>query len=163
MRAAAVYLAASNRQPVADLLVAAWVLHYAHRTLVWPWIVQRRSRPMPIGICISSFVFNIINGLLVGWHLGHVADYPGEWLLDPRFIAGAALFLLGAAVNVASDYQVTRLREAQQGRYVIPRGGAFRFLSGAEPVGRDCRVDRVRVDGLVRCRRWRSPCGRRPT
>ncbi len=125
----AVYLLASNRHPVADLLVSAWVLHYAHRTLVWPWIVQRRSRPMPVGICVSSVVFNAINGLLIGWHLGHVADYAGEWLLDPRFIVGGAAFLFGAAVNVTADYRVARLREEQQGRYVIPQGGAFRFLS----------------------------------
>lgn len=131
----AVYLSALNRHPVADLLVAAWVLHYGHRTLVWPWIVQRRSRPMPIRICVSAFVFNVVNGLLIGWHLGHAADYPREWLLDPRFIAGAAAFLFGAAVNVASDYRVARLREAQQGRYVVPHGGAFRFVSSPNLAG----------------------------
>ena len=125
----AAYLAASNRHAVGDLLVAAWVVHYAHRTLVWPWIVQRYSRPMPVLTCAAAVVFNTINGLLNGWFLGHLADYPRDWLLDPRFLAGAAAFLIGAAVNVTSDYRVARLRREQQGRYVIPQGGAFRFLS----------------------------------
>ena len=72
----AVYLAAGSRHPAGDLLVAAWVVHYAHRTLVWPWIVQRHARPMPAVTCVSAIVFNVINGLLIGWFLGHLADYP---------------------------------------------------------------------------------------
>ena len=125
----AVYLWAGNRHLVADLLVAAWVIHYAHRTLVWPWIVPRYSRPMPVVTCISAFVFNVVNGLLIGWFLGHGVDYPWEWLLDGRFIAGAAAFLTGAALNVTSDYRLARMRRQQQGRYLIPQGGPFKFLS----------------------------------
>ena len=131
----AVYLSAGNRHPVADLLVAAWVLHYAHRTLVWPWIVPRYSRPMPVATCVSGFVFNVVNGLLNGWFLGYAADYSWEWLLDGRFIAGAAALLMGAALNVTSDYRLAQLRRQQQGRYLIPRGSAFRFLSSPNLAG----------------------------
>lgn len=131
----AVYLLAGNRHLVADLLVAAWVIHYAHRTLVWPWIVPRCSRPMPIAICVSGFVFNVVNGLLNGWFLGYAADYPWEWLLDGCFIAGAAAFLTGAALNVTTDYRLAQLRRQQQGRYLIPRGGAFRLLSSPNLAG----------------------------
>lgn len=131
----AVYLSSPNRHVVADLLVAAWVLHYAHRTLLWPWIVQRHSRPAPAGIFASGFVFNVINGALNGWFLGHVADYPDDWFLDPRFVAGAALLLGGAAVNVTSDYRVERQRRERQGEYIIPQGGAFRFLSSPNLTG----------------------------
>ncbi len=131
----AVYLLAGNRHLVADLLVAAWVVHYAHRTLVWPWIVPRYSRPMPVATCVSGFVFNVVNGLLNGWFLGYAADYPAEWLLDGRFIAGAAAFLTGAALNVTTDYRLAQLRRQQQGRYLIPRGGAFGFLSSPNLAG----------------------------
>ena len=65
---------------------------------------------MPVAICASGFVFNVANGLLNGWYLGYAADYPREWLLDGRFIAGAAAFLLGAALNVTSDYRLAHLR-----------------------------------------------------
>ncbi len=102
----ALYLSGGNRHLVADLLVAAWVIHYAHRTLVWPWIVPRYSRPMPVITCASGFAFNVINGLLNGWFLGYAAAYPREWLLDGRFMAGAVLFLMGAALNVTSDYRL---------------------------------------------------------
>ena len=131
----AVYLAAGNRHPVGDVLVAAWVVHYAHRTLVWPWIVQRHSRPMPAVTCVSAVVFNVINGLLIGWFLGRLAEYPPDWFVDPRFLAGAVALLAGAALNVTADYRVARLRARQQGRYVLPRGGAFRFLSAPNLTG----------------------------
>ncbi|MDE2964589.1 MAG: 3-oxo-5-alpha-steroid 4-dehydrogenase [Acidobacteriota bacterium] len=131
----AVYLSAGNRYLVADLLVAAWVIHYAHRTLLWPWIVPRYSWPMPVATCVSGFVFNVINGLLIGWFLGYAADYPREWLLDDRFIVGAAAFLTGAALNVTSDYRLAWMRHQQNGRYVIPQGGAFRLLSSPNLAG----------------------------
>lgn len=131
----ALYLSGGNRHLVADLLVAAWVIHYAHRTLVWPWIVPRYSRPMPVITCASGFAFNVINGLLNGWFLGYAAAYPREWLLDGRFMAGAVLFLMGAALNVTSDYRLVGMRRQQQGRYLIPRGGIFRLLSSPNLTG----------------------------
>ena len=67
--------------------------------------------------------------------VGYGVGYPREWLLDGRFIAGAVVFLTGAAVNVTSDYRLAGLRRQQQGQYVIPRGGAFRFLSSPNLTG----------------------------
>lgn len=131
----ALYVSGGNRHLVADLLVAAWVIHYAHRTLVWPWIVPRYSRAMPVITCASGFAFNVINGLLNGWFLGYAVHYSREWLLDGRFMAGAVVFLMGAALNVTSDYLLARMRHRQQGRYLIPRGAAFRFLSSPNLTG----------------------------
>ncbi len=131
----AVYLSAGNRHVVADLLVAAWVVHYVNRGLVWPWIAERHGRPVPVATCVSAVVFNVINGLLIGWHFAYVADYPSDWFLDARFIVGAAAFLSGAVLNLTSDYHVARLRSRNQGRYVMPRGVAFRILSSPNLVG----------------------------
>ena len=50
-------------------------------------------------------------------------------------MAGAVVFLIGAVVNVTSDYRLAGLRRQQQGQYVIPRGGAFRFLSSPNLTG----------------------------
>lgn len=125
----AVYLAAGERHTVGDVLVALWLAHYVHRTLVWPWFVQRQARPFPAITAASGFGFNLVNGLLLGWFMARVADYAASWFTDPRFVAGAALFLAGAALNVSSDYRLSALRAKASGGAVLPRGGAFNLVS----------------------------------
>ena len=129
------YLTQSERHPVGDLLLVLWVAHYAHRTLIWPWFVQRKSAPFPVITCATGFGFNIVNGLLLGWFLTNIADYPDDWFADSRFIVGTALFLLGAVLNITSDYRLARMRNRAGGRYVIPRGGPFNFLSSPNLTG----------------------------
>ena len=123
------YFLGDNRQIAGDILVGAWLLHYVHRGLVWPWIVQRGSRPVPISLCAAAFSFNVVNATLIGWRLGRPADYAPDWLADPRFVAGAVLMVAGAVLNVWSDYRLARLRRRNPGGRVLPRGGAFRFVS----------------------------------
>ena len=125
----AIYFAADERQPVGDLLVALWLLHYGHRTLIWPCLVARSGSRLPAMTCAAGFGFNVVNGLLLGWFLVVVADYPSDWFGDGRFIVGAAAMLLGAALNVWADYRLAWLGRGQTGRYVLPEGGAFRFIS----------------------------------
>ncbi len=124
-----VYLAAGERHIVGDVLVAAWLAHYIHRTLVWPWLVQRQARPFPAITAAAGFGFNVVNGAFLGWFAARIADYPRDWFSDPRFAVGAALFLLGAALNIATDYRLTALRAKASGGAVLPRGGAFRLVS----------------------------------
>ena len=123
------YLAVGERHLVSDFLVGVWVAHYAHRTLVWPWIVQQNSDGMPVVTCAAGFGFNIVNGLLLWWSLTTLADYTMGWFGDIRFIAGAVIMLLGAALNIWSDYHLARLRSEKPGHHVLPAGGPFRFVS----------------------------------
>ena len=124
-----VYLAAGERHAVGDLLVALWLAHYIHRTLVWPWFVQRQARPFPAITAASGFSFNLVNGVFLGWFMARIADYPEDWFTDPRFVCGAALFVAGAALNVSSDYRLAALRAKASGGAVLPRGGAFELVS----------------------------------
>ncbi len=124
-----VYLAAGERHPVGDVLVAVWLAHYIHRTLVWPWIVQRQARPFPAITAAAGFGFNVVNGVFLGWFVARIADYPADWFSDPRLAVGAALFVLGAALNISSDYRLTALRARASGGDVLPRGGAFELVS----------------------------------
>ena len=34
--------------------------------------------------------------------MGHAADYPGGWPLDPRFMGGVVLMLAGAALKTST-------------------------------------------------------------
>ena len=124
-----VYLAAGERHPVGDVLVAVWLAHYIHRTLVWPWIVQRQARPFPALTAAAGFGFNVVNGLFLGLFVARIADYPQDWFSDPRFVGGASLFVLGAALNIVIDYRLATLRARASGGAVLPRGGAFELVS----------------------------------
>ncbi len=75
-----VYLAAGERHAVGDVLVALWLAHYIHRTLVWPWFVQRQARPFPAITAASGFCFNLVNGVLLGWFMARIwyqERFPG--------------------------------------------------------------------------------------
>ncbi len=124
-----VYIAGPNHDTFCNIVVALWGAHYAHRTFVWPWTVLRHDRTVPLALCLSGLSFNVVNGLLLGWFTAWIANYPPGWLLDPRSLVGGALMLAGAALNVWSDYHLARARRAASGAYVIPWGGAFKYLS----------------------------------
>ena len=49
---------------------------------------------------------------------------------DPILLLGIALFLVGAAMNLHSD-SILRKLSASDGRYRIPHGGAFEYVSAA--------------------------------
>ena len=130
-----VYAVGGERSTFGDLLVGAWLLHYGHRTLVWPWFVQHRESTLPLTTAAGGFFFNVINGVLLGWSLSGDGVFPAGWVSDPRFIAGALLFVGGATLNIASDYQLLDLRRKSTARYVMPNGGCFRFVSAPNLAG----------------------------
>lgn len=114
-----------------------WTAHYANRSLVYPFAMRTSVKTIPVAIVASGMLFNAVNGWSNGYFLaGPWADYPAEWLLDPRFLAGLALFLLGAAINIDADRRLMRLRNgATRTDYVIPHGGLFRWVSCPNHLG----------------------------
>jgi steroid 5-alpha reductase family enzyme len=80
--------------------------------------------------------FNVINGYINGRYLGVFAGrYGTEWFGDPRFIAGAALFVAGFVVNFHSDHILRKLRKGEETGYRIPEGGFFSLVTGANYFG----------------------------
>ena len=47
----------------------------------------------------ASIVFNAVNGFLLGHWFARFADYPDDWVTDPRFLVGPTLFVGGLALN----------------------------------------------------------------
>jgi protein-S-isoprenylcysteine O-methyltransferase Ste14 len=128
-------LVGDRRDPAALVLLGLWELHYLHRAFVFP-LRRRGGRPIPLLIVALGFAFNCLNAYLNGRWLFHFAPgYSAAWLLDPRFLAGAALFLAGFAVNFQADEALRRLRLAGDGGYAIPRGGLFRFVTSPNYLG----------------------------
>lgn len=118
--------------PARLALLALWEIHYLHRAFVFPFRRRGRERRMPVSIPILALVFTSINGYLNGRWLFHFAPegvYGAGWLGDPRFLLGAALFVVGYGINQHADHVLFHLRKPGETGYKIPHGGLYRFVS----------------------------------
>lgn len=115
---------------VAWVLFAMWQLHYVHRAWIFPFRMRGAGRPMPILVMGSAMFFTSVNGYLnARWITWLGPEYEAAWLRDPRFLVGAALFVVGFAINQHSDWVLFRLRKPGETGYKIPHGGFYRFVS----------------------------------
>jgi len=135
---ALLFLTGPSQKPAASwVFFAAWLGHYVHRSLIFPWVTHTHGKTIPILIVASAVFFNAVNGGLNGYYLGHyAASYTLPWLHDPRFAIGVAMFLAGAAINIRADYRLIALRAAGDAeRYAIPRGDLFDLVSCPNHLG----------------------------
>uniref|UniRef100_A0A7C9AD78 Steroid 5-alpha-reductase DET2 n=1 Tax=Opuntia streptacantha TaxID=393608 RepID=A0A7C9AD78_OPUST len=114
-------------------LLSVFLLHYIHRTCIYPLRLRRRNTKtasaFPISVAAMAFAFNLLNSYVQSRWISHYADYgaEGRWFWW-RFAAGLAVFLAGMVVNVTSDLTLVRLK-AEGGGYKIPKGGMFELVS----------------------------------
>ena len=127
---ALLFASGRHRQSLpAAVFLFLWLAHYVRRTLVYPFRLPPAARPLPLLIVVSAFLFQLVNVYLNGrWLFELGPERPDAWLLDPRFLAGAVLFVAGSFVNRRADAELLRLRAAGPG-YRIPEGGLFRWIS----------------------------------
>jgi len=112
-----------------------WQAHYIHRAFIYPFSLRSKTEGMPIVIVTSGLVFNIVNGYLNGRYIFTFSGgYGNEWLNDPRFIAGVAMFIAGFIINRHADQILRNLSIGQSG-YKIPYGGLFRWISSPNYFG----------------------------
>jgi len=117
----------SEKNELSYLIIGLWVLHYANRTLIFPFKLKTKDKKMPLLIVGSAVLFNGVNGLLNGYFIGFMNPELFD-LASPHVIIGALVFFVGMGINKWSDRKLISLREKQQG-YQIPRGGLFEFIS----------------------------------
>lgn len=116
-----------EKDVVSWVLIALWVLHYANRTLIFPFRLNTEGKMMPLSIVISAVFFNSVNGVLNGLYIGFFG--PTDDLLNsPHVIVGVLIFFLGLAINWRSDNRLIGLRQKKSG-YFIPEGGLFNYIS----------------------------------
>lgn len=123
------YLLGDDPLNVSAIMVGAFVMHYTNRALIYPHRIKTEGKTMPVSTMLMSMVFYIINGYLIGHYFGDLRSYSVEWLADPRFILGAAMFLAGFAINIQSDNILIKLRQPGETGYRIPHGGFYRWVS----------------------------------
>ena len=125
------YLTGRHRdQPASVVLLAFWMAHYVHRSLIYPFTTRGNRRQTTLVTVLLGMLFNVGNAYLnARWLYTLGPGYTVSWLLDPRFLGGAALFWLGFALNKKSDRVLIRLRGPGETGYKIPYGGPYRYVS----------------------------------
>jgi protein-S-isoprenylcysteine O-methyltransferase Ste14 len=127
---AAVYvLGAHAGETVPLTLCALWLVHYVHRSFVFPFRLRSAKKPMPLAVSSMAIIFNAINAYLNARWISHFHAYPTAWLADPRFITGVIIFMVGMRINIQSDNILFALRKPGEHGYKIPYGGAYRWVS----------------------------------
>ena len=125
-----VFLTGKHAFEVVPLLfLAMWQVHYLNRTFVFPFRVRAGGRKTPLVVVASGFFFNAINAYINARFVSEFGEYAAGWLTDPRFLAGALIFLAGLALNLHADNTLMHLRRPGETGYSMPQGGAFRFVS----------------------------------
>jgi hypothetical protein len=124
------FLGRGTSDALGGLFLGLWLGHYGYRAFVFPFLLPKTARPMPLLVMAAGAFFNVVNAYLNGRWLFFLAEPRTlAWLGSLRFIAGALLFCGGFAVHVLADRELRRLRAAAQGAYVVPHGPLFRWLS----------------------------------
>lgn len=119
----------SPLQPGALALLGVWLLHYLHRTFVFPFRMRAEGKTMPVFIVSLAIAFNLFNAYVNGRWLSAEGRYPASWLTDPRFVVGVGVFLAGFAINLWADGVLRALRAPGETGYRVPRGGLYEYVS----------------------------------
>jgi steroid 5-alpha reductase family enzyme len=113
------------------LFLLMWEAHYIHRSYIYPFMLRDGKKKMPVTVVLLAVVFNLGNGYINGRYIFHFAEnrYSNDWLLDPRFLIGAALFLAGFIINRWADNTLRELRKPGETGYSIPHSGLYEYIS----------------------------------
>lgn len=110
-------------------LFAMWQVHYVHRTFIFPFRLRAEGKRMPVLVAGIAFVYQLFNVYVVARYVSHLHSYPADWVSDPRFLVGVAVFVLGFVINTHADTVLIQLREPGETGYKLPRGGLYEHVT----------------------------------
>lgn len=124
------FLLGSNTAGGALALLVLWEAHYLHRAFVYPLGLRGAARRMPLAVMSFGLLFNMVNGYLNGRYIFTFSGgYSSEWLGDPRFVAGGALFIIGFVINRQADRVLRSLRQPGESGYRVSDSRFYRWVS----------------------------------
>ncbi len=130
------FLVGNQTDTVALVFLVLWEGHYLHRAFIYPFGLRGSAKRMPLVIMSFGFLFNVMNGYLNGRYIFTFSGgYDSRWLIDPRFILGTALFVIGYIINRRADYILRDLRQPGESGYKISYDRLFRWVSSPNYLG----------------------------
>lgn len=137
------FMGENSDQLVPLIFLAIWMIHYSNRALYTPLMMRVQpgsSSSFALNVVIAGWLTLFLHGYFNAAFITQFGtQYTDAWLTDPRFIIGMAIYLFGFSLNIHSDSILRNLRSknpsADEPRYKIPYGGAFRFVSCPQYLG----------------------------
>ena len=113
-----------------------WEAHYLHRAFIYPFTLRGSEQRMPLSVISFGILFNGMNAYLNGRYIfAFSGGYPNSWMLDPRFILGITLFVLGYIINRQADLALRELRKNGESGYKISYSRFHRWVSSPNYLG----------------------------
>jgi steroid 5-alpha reductase family enzyme len=129
------FFTSGKKNLITVIFISFWLLHYIHRTFIYPFTQSGRNKSYPEVIAMMAFTFNCFNGFINGYGIFHLGTYDKSWLTSWQFIAGAAVFITGFIINKMADEKLRRLRDGNPNEYVSPSGWLFDYISSPHYFG----------------------------
>lgn len=117
------------------IFVSLWLMHYIHRTFIYPFTQSGRNKPYPLILVVMAMVFNSLNGFVNGYGVFHLSSYDVSWLLSWQFITGIILFTAGFSINKNADEKLRNFRKNNPNEYIVPQGWLFNYISSPHYFG----------------------------
>jgi hypothetical protein len=111
------------------IFICLWLLHYIHRTFIYPFTQSGSNKSYPVILVCMAFIFNIFNGFINGYGVFHLKSYDLTWLGSWQFISGIIIFITGFIINKTADSKLRKLRNGNSSEYVLPEGWLFTYIS----------------------------------
>jgi 3-oxo-5-alpha-steroid 4-dehydrogenase 1 len=129
------YIMSDQLLLVHKIFLALWLLHYIHRSFIYPFVIDMTNPKMPISIAASAFFFNIVNVNIQAIGIFYLAEYAQNWIQGSVFYFGLLLFLVGMYINIRSDYLIVSLRREKGPGYHLPNKFMHKYLSAPNYFG----------------------------
>ena len=120
---------------VEAVFILIWMVHYVHRSFIWPLRAKLEGKTMSVVIALLAILFNFVNVYIQGSWILIFGSYSIEWLWSPFFIIGLSIFCIGLFINIKSDNILIKLREKHGSGYHIPEGFLFNKISSPNYFG----------------------------
>lgn len=123
------FLGSHANAPGSLWLLGLWLVHYIHRTLIYPFRIRTKSKSIPLLVVTLGAGFQVLNAFVLAPQLSQFGAYGSDWLVDPRFIVGTLIFAGGFFINRDADRTLRNLRRPGETGYEIPRGRLYELVS----------------------------------
>ena len=126
------------------ILAGLWLLHYTNRGFVFPALMRvPKGSKGTFGwlVILSGWGVTGMHGFMNASWYGRLGTHLTEqWLTDPRFIIGLAVYFCGLTMNVHADAVLRNLRTKEEVAnaervYRIPTGGLYRWVTNPSYLG----------------------------